>query len=82
MDKTLNIIQIAVSILLIAAILFQNKGAGLSETFGGGGGGGGGGGETYHTKRGFEKFLSKATIALAFAFLAIAVYSLAMSKIS
>ena len=76
MDKILNIAQIAVSILLIIAILLQNKGAGLSDTFGGGGGGG----ETYHSKRGFEKFLSRATIVLAVAFLAIAVFSLAMSK--
>ena len=76
MDKILNIIQITVSILLIIAILLQNKGAGLSDTFGGGGGGG----ETYHSKRGFEKFLSKATVVLAIAFLVIAVYSVAISK--
>ena len=76
MDKILNIAQITISILLIIAILLQNKGAGLSDTFGGGGGGG----ETYHSKRGFEKFLSQATVILAIAFLALAVYSLIMSR--
>jgi len=75
MDKILNIAQITISVLLITAILLQNRGAGLSDTFGGGGGG-----ETYHVKRGFEKFLSRATVVLAILFLAIAVYSLAVSK--
>ena len=80
MDKILNIAQITISILLIIAILLQNKGAGLSGGIFGGGDGGGGGGESYRSKRGFEKFLSQATVVLAIAFLAIAVYSLAMSK--
>jgi len=77
MDKILNIAQITISILLIIAILLQNKGAGLSDTFGGGGGGGG---ESYRSKRGFEKFLSQATVVLAIVFLAVAVFSLAASK--
>ena len=75
MDKILNIVQIIISILLITAILLQNKGAGLSDTFGGSGSG-----ETYHSKRGFEKFLSQATVVLAIAFLALAIYSLTISR--
>ena len=71
MDKTLGAIQIIISVLLILSILFQNKGAGLGETFGGGGGGG----NVYQTKRGFDKFLFAATIVLAILFLGTAFLS-------
>ena len=71
MDKLLGTIQIVVSILLIIAILLQNRGAGLSETFGGGAGGG----NVYQTKRGFDKFLFAATVVLALLFLGTAFYS-------
>lgn len=70
MDKLLGTIQMIVSVLLIIAILLQNKGAGLSETFGGGAGGG----NVYQTKRGFDKFLFAATIVLAVLFLGTAFY--------
>ena len=72
MDKTLGTIQIVISVLLIISILFQNRGAGLSETFGGGGGGGG---NVYQTKRGFDKFLFTATVILAVLFLGTAFFS-------
>ncbi|MCK5084203.1 MAG: preprotein translocase subunit SecG [Candidatus Pacebacteria bacterium] len=68
MDKALGTIQIIVSILLIIAILLQNRGAGLSETFGGSG-------NVYQTKRGFDKFLFIATVILAILFLGTAFYS-------
>lgn len=68
MDKTLGTIQIVVSILLIISILLQNRGAGLSETFGGSG-------NVYQTKRGFDKFLFIATMVLAILFLVTAFYS-------
>ncbi|NOQ67940.1 preprotein translocase subunit SecG [Patescibacteria group bacterium] len=68
MDKTLGTIQIIVSILLIISILLQNRGAGLSETFGGSG-------NVYQTKRGFDKFLFIATVVLAILFLGTAFYS-------
>ncbi len=55
-DSIFPIIQIAVSVLLIIVILLQNKGAGLSETFGGGGA------YSYRTKRGLEKILSRLTV--------------------
>lgn len=70
MNQTLNIAQAVVSILLIISILLQNRGTGLSETFGGGGN------ASYQTKRGFDKFLFRASIILAILFLATAIYSL------
>lgn len=57
----LNIIQIVIAALLTAAILLQQKGSGLSATFGGEG-------NVYRTKRGVEKILFIATILLAIAF--------------
>ena len=68
MDKTLGTIQIIISILLISSILLQNRGSGLSETFGGSG-------NVYQTKRGFDKFLFIATVILALLFLGTAFYS-------
>jgi len=62
--KILNIIQIVIAGLLIAVILLQSQGAGLSQVFGGEG-------NVYRTKRGFEKFLFTSTIALAVLFLAL-----------
>lgn len=55
--------QVIFSILLSLSILAQQRGTGLSATFGGGGG-------FYTSKRGIEKFLSIATIVLAVLFLA------------
>ncbi len=68
MDKTLGIVQTILAVLLIVAILLQNRGAGLSDTFGGSG-------NIYQTKRGFDKFLFTATIILAVAFVSIAFIS-------
>lgn len=59
----IKIAQIVVSILLMVAILMQNKGAGLGSAFGGTGGG------VYMTKRGLEKKLFIATIVLAVIFI-------------
>lgn len=64
--SALTIAHVAVSILLIAAILLQNRGAGLGQTFGGDS-------AIYRTKRGLEKRLHQATIALAILFLTISV---------
>jgi protein translocase SecG subunit len=58
--------QIIVSVLLTVSILLQNRGAGLSASFGGDFGG-------YYTKRGMEKFLFGASIALAAIFLGLSV---------
>lgn len=65
MRFALTVIQIAVSILLVAAILIQQKGTGLSATFGGEG-------NVYRTKRGLEKTIFIATIILAILFFAVA----------
>ena len=68
MIKTLTIIQIAVSFLLIITILLQQKGSGLGSAFGSDGGS-----NTYSTRRGMEKVLFYATIVLAAAFIILSV---------
>lgn len=56
----LTILQIIISILLIASILLQAPEEGLSPVFGGGG-------EMYRSKRQVEKFLVTSTIILSIA---------------
>lgn len=58
----IKIVQIIVAVLLMVAILMQNRGAGLGGVFGGSGG-------VYLTKRGLEKKLFIATIVLAAIFI-------------
>lgn len=70
MQKVIIIAQIIISVLLIAAILLQNRGAGLGSVFGGSGG-------IYRTKRGLEKMLFTGTIILVILFVAIGVINLA-----
>lgn len=64
MKNIFTIAQVAVSILLIAAILLQSRGTGIGGVFGGGG-------EIYRTKRGVEKSLFILTIVLAALFLGV-----------
>jgi len=71
--KILNIAQIAVSILLTISILLQNRGSGLSATFGGDFGG-------YYTKRGMEKFLFYFSIILSVGFLGLSIASFVLSN--
>ncbi|MBA3724010.1 MAG: preprotein translocase subunit SecG [Candidatus Levybacteria bacterium] len=54
----LSIFQILIAVLLVAVILLQAPGTGLSPVFGGGG-------EAYRSKRSAQKFLVIATIALS-----------------
>ena len=61
----LGIIQIVLAVLMVIAILLQQRGTGLSSAFGGEG-------NVYRTKRGLEKIIFIATIILAIAFLATA----------
>jgi len=68
-DTIISLIQILIAILLIAAILFQQRGSGLSSAFGGGGG-------VYYQKRGMEKMLLWATIILAGLFMGVALIRL------
>lgn len=58
MDNILNTVQIIISILLMATILMQQRGSGLSAAFGGGG-------EIHMAKRGAEKFIFISSIILA-----------------
>lgn len=62
--KNLQIFQIIIAILLMLAVLLQNRGVGLSGVFGGSG-------HVYRTKRGLEKKLFILTIILAVLFLLI-----------
>lgn len=73
MLKTLAIIQIVISILLIISILLQNRGSGLSAAFGGDFGG-------FHTKRGLEKFLFYASSILGAAFIINALATVIISS--
>lgn len=57
LSSTLLTAQIIVSLLLIGSVLLQSQGSGLGSTWGGGG-------ESYHTKRGLERFLFGFTILL------------------
>lgn len=66
MEKGLILAQIFISVLLTVSILLQNRGAGLSATFGGDSGG-------YYTKRGFDKFLYWSSVVLSVLFLVVAV---------
>ncbi|HBF67126.1 MAG TPA: preprotein translocase subunit SecG [Candidatus Magasanikbacteria bacterium] len=55
--------QIILSVLLIAAVLLQQKGVGLGGAFGGSS-------NIYSAKRGLDKMLFRATIVLSILFLA------------
>jgi len=72
MSDLLMIIQIVLSVLLCLTILAQNKGVGLSETFGGSG-------NVYSSKRGLDKVLHYGTILLA---ILLAVNTLAFAFVS
>ena len=55
--------QMGLALLLVIGILLQQRGAGLSSTFGGSGVG-------YSTKRGAEKVIFQATVVIAVLFIA------------
>lgn len=73
MLRTINIAEIVIAVLLTISILLQNRGAGLSGTFGGDFGG-------YYSKRGFEKFLVRFSIVLAIFFIGLAIANLLISS--
>jgi len=63
MKEIILTIQVVISVLLMILILAQNKDGGLSAMMGGG--------QSFQAvKRGAEKVIYKATIALAFLFMA------------
>ena len=61
MQTTLMVLQVIFSVLLTLAVLVQQRGTGLSATFGGSG-------TFYTSRRGVEKFLANATAVLAVLF--------------
>ncbi len=72
MKQLLYWVQAIASILLILAILFQNRGSGLGSVFGGSG-------NVYRTKRGAEQVIFISTIILAIIFCASAIISIFVS---
>ena len=70
-----NIIQIILSVALIAAIVLQSKGAGLGGLSGGSEGGG-----VFRARRGVEKLLFNITIVLAIAFFITAVVNVVVTN--
>lgn len=68
MQLALDILQPASAIVLALLILVQQKGSGLSATFGGTGG-------FYSTKRGAEKVIAISTIVVFVAFLALSFFA-------
>ncbi|MEK7616177.1 MAG: preprotein translocase subunit SecG [Patescibacteria group bacterium] len=65
----ITIAQTVLGALLIIAILLQQRGSGLSGTFGGES-------STYSTRRGAEKIIFTATIILAILFIGVSVVRL------
>jgi preprotein translocase subunit SecG len=64
--------QLIVSIALMAAILLQSRGTGLSGTFGGDS-------AVYRSRRGIEKRLFQFTVALGFLFVLFALVAYAFA---
>lgn len=75
MGTYVNIIQIILSVALIAAIVLQSKGAGLGGLSGGSEGGG-----VFRARRGVEKLLFNITIVLAIAFFLTAVINVVVTN--
>lgn len=72
MTLALQIVQIIISITLIAIILLQGKGGGIGSVFGGSGG-------VYKTRRGVEKTLYQVTIGLSVLFFILALVIVVLS---
>lgn len=69
MNNNLLIAQSIISILIVVAILLQQRGTALGSAFGGGG-------EVYSTRRGIQQRLLWVTVILTIAFLALTVLNL------
>lgn len=66
MNQVLLALQVLISVALIGTIAIQAKGTGLGSSFGGGG-------EMYRSKKGVEKVVSNATIALTVLFALVSI---------
>lgn len=65
----LSILQIIVALLIIIAVVIQNRGSDSSMAYGGGAT------SSYRSKKGLEKFLFYSTIALAAIFAGLSILS-------
>lgn len=70
-NTTIPYIQIALAVLLATLILIQNKGAGMSNVFGGDG-------NVYSTRRGAERMIFIVTIVVAVLFFSTALLNAAI----
>ena len=61
MTTSIQIVQIIISLIIIALVVLQAKGSGLGGMFGGDGG-------VFRTRRGVEKSLYQITIGLSLTF--------------
>jgi len=68
----LPIIQILLSVLLVTSVLLQQRGTGLGSAFGGEG-------NVFRTKRGVEKGLFYASIAITVLFFLTAILNVALA---
>mgnify|MGYP000995784727 FL=1 len=73
MKTYLFIIQIILSIAMMALVLLQAKGSGLSGVFGGDGG-------VYKTRRGIERTLFNVTIGVSVIFFTVSVISVLVNR--
>ncbi|HBU07026.1 MAG TPA: preprotein translocase subunit SecG [Candidatus Magasanikbacteria bacterium] len=69
LSKILDIAQVVLAILLIIAILLQQRGSGLGSAFGGSS-------NVYSTKRGVDKILFNATIVILVVFFLVSLANL------
>jgi protein translocase SecG subunit len=75
MIRIINVAEIVIAIALTISILLQNRGADLSQTFGGDFGG-------YYTRRGFEKFLVYFSVVFSVLFIILAIMNLILARSS
>lgn len=68
MKEFILIVNIIVSIAIVALILLQGKGAGLGSAWGGGG-------EMFQTRRGLEKVTLRLTVILIVVFFVLSLIS-------
>ena len=69
MQTALYIINIILSIIIVALILMQGRGAGLGNAWGGGG-------ESFQTRRGIEKITLRLTIFFIIVFFIVSAINL------
>lgn len=73
MLDTLRVFEVLTGVAIIALILMQAKGSGISAVFGGDGG-------MYRSRRGVEKILHRATILLSAIFMLLALLNFLLTR--